>query len=53
MSCPDEDGMSHLSLNLSDSVLLEDKHLICFADYRDAFGYTQLLKANGDDSDFG
>lgn len=48
----EEDGINHLLLNLSESQLVQDPHLISFTDYHDAFAYTQLLRANGDESDF-
>lgn len=46
------DGKNYLLLNLSETVLLEDRHLICFTDWQDAFGYSQLLRQNGDLTDF-
>ena len=47
-----DDGIAYLLLDLSDSHLIQDMHFICFVDYHDAFAYTQLLKASGDESDF-
>ena len=52
LSCQDDEGENYLVLNLSETVLLEDRHLICFANHHDAFGYSQLMKASGDPTEF-